>query len=263
MELGFTGKNILISGSSGGLGFAIAEGFMAEGANVILTGRNNDSLNSANSKLSAKHPNLSCYVFCGDLTDQDTISNLYEFVKNNCGSLDHLVCNLGSGKSKPVLSETREEWRRILDINLLSSASMVNTFQPLLTQQFEKSSELSTITMISSICGVDNLGAPATYTASKAALIAYAKSISSPLAVKGIRVNTVSPGNIFFPGSTWDEKLKQGADAVNRYIEKEVPLKRFARPEEIAAVVVFLASQRAGFVVGSNWIVDGGQTRCF
>jgi 3-oxoacyl-[acyl-carrier protein] reductase len=92
-------------------------------------------------------------------------------------------------------------------------------------------------------------------------LITYAKNIARPLGQRGIRVNTVSPGNVIFPGSTWEDKLAQSRDAVVEMLKREVPLQRLGTLEEIGGVVAFLASRRAAFVSGANWVVDGGQTR--
>ncbi|MDD1667411.1 MAG: SDR family oxidoreductase, partial [Methanomicrobiales archaeon] len=97
--------------------------------------------------------------------------------------------------------------------------------------------------------------------ASKAALLAYMKNTASLVARHGIRMNAVSPGNIFFEGGTWDRKLREDRTAVERYIGEQVPLGRFGTPEEIARVVCFLASDASAFITGANVIIDGGQTR--
>jgi 3-oxoacyl-[acyl-carrier protein] reductase len=99
------------------------------------------------------------------------------------------------------------------------------------------------------------------YASAKSALIAYAKNIARPLGEFGIRVNVVSPGNIIFPGSTWEDKLAKSPEDIKAMLQREVPLQRLGTIEEVANVVVFLASQQAAFVTGANWVVDGGQTR--
>jgi 3-oxoacyl-[acyl-carrier protein] reductase len=119
----------------------------------------------------------------------------------------------------------------------------------------------TSITFIGSICGIEAIGCPVAYASSKAALEAYAKNICRPLGRKGIRVNILSPGNILFPGSTWEKKIARDSDSVNHMLESDVPLNRFGTVAEVADVAVFLASRCCGFVTGAHWVVDGGQTR--
>jgi 3-oxoacyl-[acyl-carrier protein] reductase len=119
------------------------------------------------------------------------------------------------------------------------------------------------IVLTASIAGLETLGAPIAYEAAKAALIASCKNMSRELAQYKIRVNCVAPGNIMFPGSTWDFKLKENEKSTMEYITSHVPLKRFGTPEEIASIVVFLSSERASFITGACIVADGGQTRGF
>ena len=117
------------------------------------------------------------------------------------------------------------------------------------------------IVCISSICGQEIIpGAPVTYSAAKAALNAYVKAISRPLGEEGIRINAVAPGNILFEASVWDKKMKQDPKAVEKMLSDDVPLSRLGSPEEVAALVVFLASSDADFITGSIFSIDGGQT---
>ena len=119
----------------------------------------------------------------------------------------------------------------------------------------------TSILFVSSICGCEVLGCPTAYAAAKSALNTYAKTIARPLGGRNIRVNLLSPGNVIFPGSTWEDKLAADAKTVQAMLEREVPLNRLGSLEEIADIAVFLTSRQAGFVTGANWIADGGQTR--
>jgi 3-oxoacyl-[acyl-carrier protein] reductase len=117
------------------------------------------------------------------------------------------------------------------------------------------------ITFISSIAGLEAIAAPIPYSTAKAGLQQAAKNLARQLGPEGIRVNTVAPGNVLAPGGTWEAKMAENPDQVKKYIETEVPLARFANPEEIAHAVVFLASARARFISGALLCVDGAQTR--
>ena len=112
---------------------------------------------------------------------------------------------------------------------------------------------------ISSIAGIEAFGAPTDYSTAKTAVIALAKNMARKLA-KEVRVNVLAPGNVLFPGGSWDEKIKDDPSEVEKIIESTVPMNRFGMPEEIADAAVFLCSERAGFITGSILVVDGGQT---
>ena len=120
-------------------------------------------------------------------------------------------------------------------------------------------SKSAAITMISSIAGLEVIGAPTAYSIAKNGIIALNKNLAKKMG-PDVRVNVVSPGNIMFDGSVWQKKVKENPLMVKDLIENNVALKRFAKPEEIADAVVFLSSERASFITGSSLIVDGGQT---
>ena len=106
------------------------------------------------------------------------------------------------------------------------------------------------------------MGAPTDYSVAKSALISFSKNLARKVAPQ-IRVNVVAPGNIYYPGGTWDLKISENESKVKQMIENEVPLKRFGKPEEVADAVAFLSSERASFITGTTLIIDGGQTRSF
>lgn len=258
MDLGLSGSRALVTGSSRGIGLGIASAFVAEGATVVLTGRNVETLERARDSLARKADKALVETIPGDLGNKSTRERLkMEMLRRG---LDHVVCNVGSGQSVPILRETPEEWQRMLDINLLQSADIVLDLLPLLKDSAQGNRGPS-VTFVGSICGNEAIGCPLAYAAAKAALRAYAKNLARPLAREGIRVNMASPGNILFPGSSWEEKLVRDREAVQAMLEREVPMKRLGTVEEIAAAVVFLASRQASFITGAELVIDGGQTR--
>ena len=261
MNLQLNDQIALITGSSKGIGFGIAKEFLAEGAVTILTGRNVNDLNDASTTLSKKYKDELIRDVNGDLNDNEVLKTLFDTISNEFGRLDHLVCNIGSGKPVSPLQENDTEFLRMLNINLINSVKVVNKVLPLIENSTLDVNNNSSITFISSICGMETLGCPIAYASAKSALISYAKNLSFSLGKKGIRVNVVSPGNIMFPGSTWEKKMSEDPDKVNLMLNSEVPLGCLGEVEDVANLIVFLASKRAKFVNGANFVVDGGQTR--
>jgi NAD(P)-dependent dehydrogenase (short-subunit alcohol dehydrogenase family) len=250
MKLDLQSKVILVTGSSRGIGYSIAQVLSDEGSKVILNGRDLCQL-----ELAAKNlPNA--FVIAGDVSDPVESNYLISKVKEKYGRLDGLVCNVGSGSSVSPGCETYEEWQRAFSVNFFTATNMVESAQDLLAE-----SE-GAIVCISSICGLETIqGAPVTYSVTKAGLNAYVKGIARPLGKKGIRINAVAPGNILFEGSVWDRKMAQDKESVKNMLDKEVALSRLGNPFEVADLVAYLLSSKAGFATGSIWTLDGGQVR--
>ena len=258
MDLKLKDKVVLITGSSRGIGKAIASSFLTEKAKVIITGRDENSLNNTYRELSNQYGEDSICSYRGDMTQIADITNCLDFGVKRFGKIDILVANVGTGKSKPGLEADLDEWERIFNLNLLGSINAVRAVVPIM-----KKNSSGTIVFISSIAGREALGAPITYSVAKAGLISLSKNLSHLLAKDNIRVNVVAPGNILFKGGRWEEIIKEKPNIIEDYIKKSVPMQRFGKPEEIADAVVFLASERASFITGACLVVDGGETRSF
>ena len=250
MDLRLKNKKVFVSGSSRGIGLSIARKFIEEGANVVINARNKDELSIAASSLE------NCNSVAGDVSIPNdallTITKAAEIL----GGIDIIVCNVGSGSSVPPGQESYDEWQRVFAINFFTATNLIEASLNFL----EKSH--GSVVCISSICGNETIpGAPVTYSVAKSALNTYVKSMSAPLASKGIRINSVAPGNISFDGSVWSKKMAQEPLAVKEMLKNNVPLKKFGSPDDVAHMVVWLASDLSNFVTGTIVTTDGGQTR--
>ncbi|OVE81647.1 hypothetical protein BVY03_03335 [bacterium K02(2017)] len=248
MDLNLKDKKVVVTGSSKGIGLVIAQAFLQEGAQVVINGRDQNSLESALNKMSGK-----VFSKIADVSKPEEADELIEFALSKMQGIDILVCNVGSGRSVQAGEETHKSFVDSINTNLFSSTNVIEAARDGLSKSN------GTIICISSICGQEALGAPATYSAAKAALNSYIKNVTMPFAKKGIRINAVAPGNINFKGSVWEEKLNQNKSGVEEMLKQKVALQRFGKPEEIANTVLFLASDKASFITGEIVVVDGGQ----
>ena len=249
MQLQLQGKSVLVTGSSKGIGRAIAEAFLAEGAEVAFNGRNADELERVAAQAEGK-----AIAVVGDVSQRDQARGVVERALAAFGKLDVLVCNVGSGRSVPPGSETHEEWLRVFELNLWSTTNMVEAGRHALTTSG------GAIVCISSVCGQELVpGAPLTYTAAKAALNAYVRGIARPLGKNGVRINAIAPGNILFEGSVWQKKLNEDAAAVGQMLARDVALGKLGTSKDVANLALWLASPAASFCTGSIFVADGGQ----
>lgn len=256
MHTGLEGKHIVITASTNGIGYAAAKMFIEEGAYVVINGRNKDVLKERCRLLEKEYGDGCVLGFCGDVTKQSDIVVLKKYVNEKMGKIDCLVANAGSGR--PIAESRLEinEWKAGFDINLFSAVKLIHEFE-----DSWNSGEKGNIVLLSSLAACDRIGAPYAYAAAKEGIRVLTKYLSDDYAFRNIRVNCVMPGNVLFPGGRWEELLENNREETERYIRENVPLKRFAKPEEIASAIVFLASELASFITGTSLVVDGGQKR--
>jgi 3-oxoacyl-[acyl-carrier protein] reductase len=248
MQLELAGKVALVTGSSRGIGRAVAEILHAEGCRVALNGRTAADVSIAASGLAGS------IGIVGDVTQPEDARRVVKEASAAMGGLDILVCNVGSGRSVPPGEETYAEWQRVFALNLWSTTNTVEAAREAL------SASKGVITCVSSICGLEVIpGAPVAYSTAKAALHAYVRGIARPLGKLGIRINAIAPGNILFEGSVWSCKLQENPAAVDSMLERDVALARLGTSREVAELVAYLVSPRCSFVSGAIWTLDGGQ----
>ena len=232
----------LVSGSTKGIGKAIAEQLVLDGYIVVQNSRNSvqDGQLVGQTHIRA------------DVTNPNECKELIEKIIETYGQLNLLV---GSGKSLSSRVGSAESWDHFVKINLNSTTYLVHSaLEALITTK-------GNTVAISSICGEDpTIEAPIGYTTAKAGLEMFMKTMAVRYGKKGLRFNVVSPGNVLFEGSVWDQKLTADKVAVTSYLEQKVPLARFITPHEIADAVSFLAGSRAQSITGIVLPVDGGQS---
>lgn len=253
MDLGLSSKRVLIAGASRGIGFAMAQAFLQEGARVALLARNPGLLTEAAQPLAEKYGKtkmLTCPIDCADELAWHAV---LENILSAWGGLDVAIANAGNGHGPQDALPNAEHFRVAWHNNFSTSEVTARATLPLL--------EVSggCLLFMSSIAGLEAIGAPTDYSVAKTALLALTKQMARRLA-PGVRVNCLAPGNVYFPGGSWDIKKKDDPQRVTAMIDATVPMQRFGTPEEIAAAALFLCSERARFITGACLVVDGGQT---
>jgi 3-oxoacyl-[acyl-carrier protein] reductase len=256
MDLGLTDKVAIVTGSSRGLGLASARALAAEGCRVCLCARGADRLSEAATAVeaSARRPDRVLAVQA-DVTTTAGIELVLERTLATFGGLDVLVNNVGRAGGGDLLETPDAEWQAAFDETLFPAIRASRLAVPHLRTRGG-----GAIVMIASIYGRES-GGRMTYNAVKAAEISLAKSLAQQLAPMNIRVNSVAPGSILFPGGSWHRRQQADPEGIADFVRRELPFGRFGTPEEVGAVVAFLSSPRASWVSGASVVVDGCQSR--
>jgi 3-oxoacyl-[acyl-carrier protein] reductase len=252
MDLKLKDKVALITGSSKGIGLATARCFAAEGARLVLCGRNQGDLDKA--KAAVETLGGKAAAVRADVLDEADAKRLVDSAVSAFGGIDILVNNVGGNTGGTrVLESTDADWRQTLEVNLIHTVRMMRLAVPHM-----KGRQGAAIVNISSISGwTPQLAGSGQYGAAKAALIFDTERWALEFIPFGIRVNTVSPGSIWGEGNGWDRYLKADPEGYADYVKGGFPMGRLGYLDEVADVVVFLASPRAHWVNGRNVGVDG------
>ena len=251
MDLALTDKVAIVTGGSRGIGRSIALAFAAEGCRVAICARGEERLRETEAELRAT--GVDALAVVADVTVPADIERLVAETVERFGRLDCLVNNAGTRSRE----DTDEVWNATYESNVLAAARATRAV--VLHMRDGARGAGGSIVHIASIFGRES-GGPIAYNAVKAAMIAHAKAMALELA-PDIRVNSVAPGSVAFPGGSWGRRLEDDPEGMRVFVEDNIPMGRFGTPEEIAAVVVFLCSERASWVTGACINVDGGQSR--
>jgi len=247
MDLGLHGKIAVVTGASRGIGRAIALRLADEGAGVAICARGEPALREVEAELSARR--VPVYAAVCDVGDAEALNRFLEAARGRFGRVDILVNN----PSGLAFADDEVAWESVLAVDLMAAVRACWKVVPWMA-----AAGGGAIVHISSLAGVEAVGFPAAYGAAKAALISHAKTLAVGLAPQKIRVNTVAPGPIEFPGGFWDQMKVNRPDFYSAVLQN-IPWRRMGTVSEVADVVAFLASERASWVTGVCLVIDGAQ----
>ena len=249
MDLRMTGLTAVVSGGTKGIGRAAVEMFLEEGANVAFCARNADEVAAAERDLSAIGPKVKGSVV--DVGDRAALEAWVSDSAQTFGGIDMLVANV----SALAIPDSEENWEISFNVDMMHTVRMVNAAMPHLEQ-----SDHASIVTVSSVSGREVDFASGPYGTMKSAIIAYTQGLAHHLAGKGIRANTVSPGNTYFEGGVW-EQIEGGNPELYSMALGLNPTGRMGQPREMAGGIVFLSSPVSSFTTGTNLVIDGALTK--
>jgi 3-oxoacyl-[acyl-carrier protein] reductase len=251
VDLGLQGKVVVVTGGSHGIGRAIAREFAAEGADVAICARGQEAVDDTLSEIRAF--GVRAFAQVADVTNRDQVEQFIEAAAGALGGVDILINNVGGSSGKGLMDSTDEEWFGTFDVNLFHAIRTSRATVPHMRKRGGGS-----IVTISSISGYKALPS-SQYGSAKAAEIFMSSAVALELAPSNIRVNTVCPGSILFPGGGWARFQERDPEGFQKFATEEFPAGRLGTVEEVARVVVFVASPAGSWINGGMIPVDGGQ----
>ena len=248
MDLGLKGKKAIVTGASRGIGRSIAQLLADEGVDLAISARGAEGLEASAKDLESRGVKVFQRAF--DVADGDALKGFIEDASNELGGLDVLVANPSAGAGAGEAA-----WQANFQIDLMGSVRSVEAATPFLAK-----SDCGSIIFIGTTAAIETFMGAGSYNAMKAALVAHSSNLSQALAGQGVRVNTVSPGPVYFEGGPWAQ-IEKAMPKMYESTLKTCPQGRMGTPEEIANAVVFLASPRASLITGAHLVADGGVTK--
>jgi 3-oxoacyl-[acyl-carrier protein] reductase len=259
LDLQLRDKVAIVTGSSRGLGLATAASLVSEGCRVTICARNEKRLTEAAHELreldGARGRDDCVLPVPADVARPDGVELVITRTMEVFGGIDILVNNVGLARGTSIVDTTDDEWREAIDQTLFPAIRASRLTVPHMRRRGG-----GAIVIIASIWGRES-GGRMTYNAVKAAEISLAKSLAQQLARDNIRVNSVAPGSILFPGGSWHRRQQESPQEIRDFIARELPFGRFGRAEEVGSVVAFLVSPKASWISGASVTVDGCQSR--
>lgn len=245
----FAKKNVVVTGGSRGIGFAIARLFVSEGANVFITGQSSERVKSALEKLRQKAEDKEQVIECAafDVASYDEVKKFADTYLEKLSGIDVLINCAGITKDNLLMKLEERDWESVIDTNAKSVFNLTKAF---IRTMIKKRS--GRIINVASVVGVIGNPGQTNYAASKAAMIGFTKSLAKEVASRGITVNCIAPG---FIETEMTDKL---TEEQKKAIVRRVPMARMGEPSEIAHAAVFLASDRAAYITGQTLVIDGG-----
>lgn len=261
MDLKLRGKVAVLTGASVGIGLAVAEGFAAEGVNLVLAARQRERLEQVALDIATRHGVRVVPVAC-DVGTTEGVDALVGAAIQEFSGADILFNNAGTGSNETIMEADDEKWQAYWELHVMAAVRLARGLVPSMKQRGGGS-----ILHNASICATQPLGYEPIYNVTKAALMMFSKNLANEVVKDNIRVNTINPGLVLTPdwiktakeltqdsGGDWEGHLQHVADEL-------APIRRFATPAELADFIVFLCSDRASYSVGSTYFVDGGMLR--
>ncbi len=260
MNIDFTQKIALITGGTTGIGLAIAKAFVSAHATVVICGRDKKKLEIAEQELNHSVSKKVAFGQVCDVTKKQDLEELIRFIEREFGGLDILINNAGTGSEETVMESSDDKWYYYLDLHLMAAIRLARLAVPLMKLRDGEGSILH----VTSICATQPLHYEPIYNVTKSALNMFSKCLAHELIEENIRVNAIAPGLVLTPD--WYKtaeilRKEQGVsveDFFTNIATDMTPIKRFASPEEIAYLALFLCSKYASYCVGSSYYIDGG-----